>query len=90
MRTLGGLNLRIRLGAMSARNTNTAVISLRSLGFSPHRRATATSSRKSTAPMIAPEISKPSERLTTSAYPMMTLANPITMIPMPICTSAKP
>ena len=44
----------------------------------------------STAPITAPAISSPSFFSLISASPMITLASPHTIIPIPICTSAKP
>jgi len=41
---------------MRAQKTKSAVISFRSLGLRPHRKATATSSRKSTEPITVPTI----------------------------------
>ena len=65
-------------------------MSFRAFGFKPPRNAMATSSRKSTDPMMAPVTMKPSWRVPTRASPMMMLARPQTTMPMPICTSANP
>src|SRR5438445_167665 len=77
-------------GRIRAANTNAAVISFRSFGFSPARRAVATSSRNRTEPITAPAMTSPICCVPTRASPMMTLASPHTTIPIPICTSAKP
>ena len=77
-------------GRISATNTKAAVTSLRSFGLSPPLSAIATSRRKRTEPSTAPVMMNPSCRTPTSASPMMMLARPHTIIPIPICTSANP
>ena len=64
--------------------TKTAVISFRSFGFSPQRKAMATIRRNNTDPMTAPQIVNPKSLDPTSASPMITLASPQTTIPIPI------
>ena len=54
------------------------------------RSAIATSSRNRIEPITAPTSSRPICLDPTSDSPMMTLANPHTTMPIPICTSAKP
>ena len=56
----------------------------------PYRNAIATSRRNRTEPITAPVIISPSYWVPTKASPIMTLANPQTTMPIPICTSAKP
>ena len=63
---------------------------LQIVGVQTPAQAIATSKRNRIEPITAPTINSPTCREPTSDSPMITLANPHTTMPMPICTSANP
>ena len=77
-------------GTISTASTITAVASLSAFGSRPARIAAATTSRKTTAPLTAPAIQRPTVRLPVSTSPIMSVATPMTAVPVPIWMLAKP
>jgi len=78
-------------GNASAASTNAAVASLRSIGFSPARRARAIRLRKMIAPTATIVIVSPNPlRLKRNVSPRITAAIPATRVPTPMLTSANP
>jgi len=74
----------INPGKISAINTNNAVMIFRSLGFNPQRSAMATSNRNNTDPKTVQAITNQTLLSLIIASQIITLANPQTIIPIPI------